>query len=126
MKTRNLATVVILACSFLLAPGMVRAQDNDWYQGRRGRWVQEQNAWQFHDANGEEYRQQNGSWGWSHPNHPNVQAVGPEAWYQGQRGHWIKYPSGWRFRTDNGRVYQQLNGSWGWSEARGRGPGDYR
>jgi hypothetical protein len=128
MKTRSLATVVILLCSFLLTPGLAKAQDNDWYQGRQGRWVQEQNAWRFRDRDGDEYRQQGDRWEWARP---NVRAV-PEQWFQGHRGHWIENPNGgWRFRTVDGRVYRRRqDGSWDWTEARGRdpegGPGDYR
>jgi hypothetical protein len=127
MKTGFLAIIVILMGSFLLAPGLVRAQDNDWYQGRQGRWVQEQNAWRFRDKDGDEYRQQGNNWGWAKPNQVTADS---DQWYQGRRGHWVHYPNGWRFRSEDGHVYRQQNNSWGWFEARGtegnRPPGDNR
>ena len=129
MKTKSLAIAVILIGSFLLAPRFVRADpDDQWYQGRQGHWIQQQNQWRFRDRDGDEYRNDGGRWGWSHP---NVEAAGPETWYQGRRGHWVRYPSGWRFKTDDGRVYRQhqQGGGWGWFDARGRdaegGPGDH-
>jgi hypothetical protein len=64
MKTRTLAVVGILLCSFVLGSSLVRADQNDWYQGRQGQWVQQQNAWRFRDTNGNEYRQENNSWQW--------------------------------------------------------------
>jgi hypothetical protein len=64
MKTRTLATAVILICSFVLASSSVRADSDDWYQGRQGHWVQQQNAWRFRDTNGNVYRQQGNSWQW--------------------------------------------------------------
>ena len=64
MKTRTLAMVGILACSFALAPSLVRADADDWYQGRKGHWVQQENAWRFRDHNGGEYRQHGNSWRW--------------------------------------------------------------
>jgi hypothetical protein len=64
MQTRTLAIVVILICSFVLAPSLVRADQDAWYQGRQGRWVQQQNAWRFRDRDGDEYRQQGNSWSW--------------------------------------------------------------
>ncbi len=112
MKTKTLAIAVILILSFALAPGLVKAQDNDWYQGRQGRWIQEQNAWRFRDKDGDEYREQGGHWGWGGR---GADAGGPaDQWYQGHRGHWVSYPNGWRFRAENGDVYRQQGGSWHW------------
>jgi hypothetical protein len=39
-------------------------EDNDWYQGRRGRWYQQQDAWRFRDMDGNEYREENNHWLW--------------------------------------------------------------
>jgi hypothetical protein len=64
MKTKTLAAVVILMCSFVLAPSLLRADPNEWYQGRQGQWVQQQNQWRFRDTKGDEYRQYGNSWAW--------------------------------------------------------------
>jgi hypothetical protein len=64
MKRKTLAAVVILACSFVLASSSVKADQNDWYQGRQGQWVQQQNAWRFRDRDGNVYRQHGKSWQW--------------------------------------------------------------
>ncbi len=63
-KTKTLATVAILFCSMLLAPSLVRADQDDYYQGRQGQWVQKSNAWQFHDRDGNTYRRSGTSWAW--------------------------------------------------------------
>ena len=73
MKTRTLAMVGILACSFALAPSLVRADADDWYQGRKGHWVQQENAWRFRDSDGNVYRQSSNGWRWY-----NGRAHGPE------------------------------------------------
>jgi hypothetical protein len=114
MKIRSLATVVILLCSFLLTPGFAKAQDNDWYQGRRGHWAQENNQWRFRDADGDVYRQQGDRWEWSHP---NAAAADPDQWYQGRRGHWIQENNAWRFRDADGDEYRNEGGRWGWSQS---------
>ncbi len=64
MKTRTLATVVILAWSVVLASCFAEHDQYDWYQGRRGRWYQEHNAWRFDDEDGNEYRQEGNRWDW--------------------------------------------------------------
>jgi hypothetical protein len=64
MKRKTLATVAILICSFVLASSSVRADQDDWYQGRHGHWVQQQNAWRFRDRDGNVYRQHGNSWRW--------------------------------------------------------------
>ena len=125
MKTRNLATVAILLGSFLLTPGLAKAQDHDWYQGRQGRWIQEQNAWRFRDRDGDEYRQQGDQWVWVAP---RAMAPDSDQWFQGHRGHWVHFPNGWRFRAENGQVYRRQGDSWQWVQGQ-RGPdrdGDYR
>jgi len=108
MKTKNLATLVILLCSFALAPSLLRADPNEWYQGRQGQWVQQQNAWRFRDTRGDEYRQYGNSWRWS-----NERAEQYE-WFQGHRGHWIKGPNGWVFRDLHNKVYRQYGDGWRW------------
>ena len=64
MKTRRFAlvTVVILISSFVFTSSLVRA--DDWYQGRRGRWLQERNEWLFRDVDGNEYRRHGNGWRW--------------------------------------------------------------
>src|ERR1700756_3420921 len=68
-KTRTLAMVGMLICSFALAPSLVRADADDWYQGRRGHWIQQQNAWRFRDLDGNEYRRHGNSWRWYNGRH---------------------------------------------------------
>src|SRR5690349_20013950 len=64
-RTLALATFVALIFSFVLSTRSVKADPyDDWYQGRQGRWVQEQNAWRFRDSLGNEYRQYGDSWRW--------------------------------------------------------------
>ncbi len=93
MKTKTFATVIILICSFVLAPGLLRADPNEWYQGRRGQWVQEQNAWRFRDTSGDEYRQYGNNWRWN--NEPARVAEGDD-WYQGRQGQWTQAHNQWR------------------------------
>ena len=70
MKTRRLAIVGILLCSFALAPSLVRADsDYYYYQGHQGRWAQQHNTWQFADRDGNVYRQHGQSWGWYNGRH---------------------------------------------------------
>src|SRR5208337_1554508 len=108
MKTRTLATAIILICSFVLASSGVRADQDDWYQGRRGKWVQQNNAWQFRGVDGDEYRQQGNNWGWS----KHEERGGQEEWFQGRPGHWVKRPQGWAFRDENNNVYRQFGDGW--------------
>jgi hypothetical protein len=111
MKTRTLAIAVILISSFVLASSAVRADQDDWYQGRRGHWVQQNKAWQFHDVDGDEYRQQGNAWGWSKH---EERAEGGDQWFQGHRGHWIQRPNGWVFRDESNNVYRQYGNGWRW------------
>jgi hypothetical protein len=69
MKMRTLATVFVLICSFVFAPSLLKADQDDWYQGRRGRWAQQQNSWRFRDNDGNIYRQHGHSWGWYNGRH---------------------------------------------------------
>ncbi len=109
MKTRTLATVVILICSLVLAPSLVRADQDDWYQGRRGHWIQQPNGWMFRDVDGDEYRQYGNSWGWSKAQERAEQEQ--EQWYQGRRGQWVRLPNGWLFRDVDGDEYRQYGDS---------------
>jgi len=115
MKTRNLVTVAILLCSLFLAPSLLRADQDDWYQGRQGQWVQHQNAWQFHDRDGNQYRESGGSWRWY------SEAPEYNQWYQGRRGQWVQRQNGWRFRDADGDVYRQSGNSWRWYNGRAHG-----
>ena len=67
IKARTLATVFVLIGSFLVAPSFARA--DDWYQGRQGQWVQQNNAWRFRDHDGNIYRQHGKSWSWYNGRH---------------------------------------------------------
>lgn len=89
MKTRTLATVVILICSFLLAPGVLRADENDWYQGQQGHWQQQNNNWKWGSTHGDE-------------------------WYQGERGHWYRDKKGWHWYGNGGDEYRQSPKGWQW------------
>jgi hypothetical protein len=55
----GLATLGLQACFYGGEP-----DQNDWYQGRRGRWYQQQNAWRFRDVDGDEYREEGNRWQW--------------------------------------------------------------
>ena len=130
MKTKTFATVVILICSFVLAPSLLRADQDDWYQGRQGHWIRQQNAWRFRDLDGREYRDSGNGWRWSN------EADEYNEWYQGRRGRWIQQQNAWRFRDADGDVYRQSGNSWRWyngrahgaegSEYHNRAPGDNR
>src|ERR1700687_42630 len=113
MRTRTLAlaTVVILICSFALSSRSVRADPNeDWYQGRQGRWVQEQNAWRFRDRDGNEYRQEGDNWRWA--DRPAARAEANE-WYEGRQGQWMREQNQWRFRDVDGNEYRQYGANGG-------------
>ena len=70
MKAKRLAIVGILVCAFALSSGIARADADDyWYQGRQGRWVQQQNDWRFRDLSGNEYRRHGNSWRWYNGRH---------------------------------------------------------
>jgi hypothetical protein len=109
MKTTPLATVVILICSFVLASSSVRAEQNDyWYQGRRGHWIEQQDAWRFRDIDGNVYRQEGNSWRW-------YNADPDDYWYQGRRGRWIQERNEGLFRDVDGNVYRRYGDSWRWA-----------
>jgi hypothetical protein len=70
MKTRRLAIVGLLICSFALTSSLARADADDYYyQGRQGRWEQQQNAWRFSARDGNVYRRNGNSWGWYNGRH---------------------------------------------------------
>ena len=115
MKTKTLATVIALICSLVLAPSLLRADQDDWYQGRQGQWIQHQNAWQFRDLDGNQYRESGGSWRWY------SEAPEYNQWYQGRRGQWVQRQNGWRFRDADGDVYRQSGNSWRWYNGRAHG-----
>jgi hypothetical protein len=132
MKTKTLATAMVLLCSFVLAPSLLRADPNEWYQGRQGQWVQEQNAWRFRDTTGDEYREYGNTWRWANP----VPVAHDDDWYQGRQGQWVESQNAWRFRDRDGNIYRQHGNSWRWyngrrhgaegSEYHNRAPGDNR
>jgi len=45
---------------------------DEWYQGQRGHWYNENNRWEWRGTTGDD-------------------------WYQGQRGHWYRESNGWQF-----------------------------
>ena len=119
MNMKTLAIAVILLCSFVLASSSVRAdQDDYWYQGRRGRWIQQENAWLFRDVDGNVYRREGGVWRWYNPGLATADA---DDWYQGRRGHWVLVHDAWRFRDIDGNVYRQHGNSWRWYNGRAHG-----
>jgi len=89
MKTRAIATVVILLCWFALAPDLVRADDNEWYQGQQGQWQHHGHSWR---------------WGSSHG----------DDWYQGHQGHWYQESEGPRWYSNDGGVYRRGRSGWRW------------
>ncbi len=116
LKTKTFATMVVLICSLVLAPSLLRAdQDNDWYQGRRGQWVQQQNAWRFRDTNGNEYRQSGNGWGWFNALTQN------NDWYQGRQGRWTQQHNQWEFHDSGGNIYRKHGNSWAWYNGRKHG-----
>ena len=64
MKTRTLATLLILSCWFVLAPSLLRAENLEWYQGQQGQWHQQGNSWQWKSTHGDVYRQGSHGWQW--------------------------------------------------------------
>src|ERR1019366_2029225 len=66
MRTRTVA-LLILICWFVLAPGLLRAADNEWYQGQQGQWQRHGKQWRWESTHGDD-------------------------WYQGQQGHWYNEP----------------------------------
>ena len=123
MRARTLAfaTFVILIFSFVLSSSLVRADADDyWYQGRQGRWVQEQNAWRFRDTRGNEYRQYGDRWRWAEA--PMVTADADDYWYQGRRGRWVQDHDEWRFRDVDGNEYRRHGNGWQWYNGRRHGP----
>ena len=89
MKTRTLATVVILVCSFVLAPSLLRAEENEWYQGQQGEWHQKGHSWQWKSTHGDD-------------------------WYQGRQGHWYRERNGWQWYGNDGDEYRQGRNGWRW------------
>ena len=63
-RTKTLAMAGLLICSFALTSSMARADADDWYQGRRGHWVQQHDEWRFRGYDGGEYRRAGNSWRW--------------------------------------------------------------
>jgi hypothetical protein len=94
MKTKTLATVVILICSFVLAPTFLRAEENEWYQGQQGQWQRHGNNWLWKSTHGDE-------------------------WYQGRPGRWYQEKEGWEWRGNDGDDYRQGRNGWQWY---GNGP----
>ena len=116
LKAKTFATVVVLICSLVLASSSLRAdQGNDWYQGRQGQWIQQQNAWRFRDTNGNEYRQSGNVWQWFNALTQN------NDWYQGRQGQWTQQQNAWRFRDVNGNEYRQSGNQWRWYNGRAHG-----
>jgi hypothetical protein len=94
MKAKTLATVLILMGWFILAPGMLKAEQDEWYQGQQGQWQRHGNSWQWRGSQGDQ-------------------------WYQGRRGHWYQERGGWQFRADDGADYRQAQPNrWDWHGGR--------
>jgi hypothetical protein len=90
MKIRILALVAVLICSFALAPNLVRADEDDWYQGQQGHWMKHGNKWRWQSTHGDE-------------------------WYEGKQGHWYQDKKGWHWIGNDGGEYRQGPHGWNWS-----------
>jgi hypothetical protein len=90
MKIGTLAAVAILICSFALAPNLVRADENDWYQGQQGQWTRHGKKWRWESSHGDQ-------------------------WYQGKQGHWYQDKKGWHWYGNEGDEYRQGAHGWQWS-----------
>jgi hypothetical protein len=90
MKTKTLAIVAILICSFLVGPNLVRADEDDWYQGQQGQWVKHGSKYRWQSTHGDE-------------------------WYQGKQGHWYQDKKGWHWYGNDGDEYRQGPHGWQWS-----------
>jgi len=93
MKARTLTTVVILICWFVLAPSLLRAEENEWYQGQQGQWKRQGNSWRWESTHGDD-------------------------WYQGKKGHWYREKKDWEWHGDDGDEYRQGPNGWQWSGQR--------
>ena len=92
MKTKMLVTLLILVGWFALAPGAVKAQEeNQWYQGQQGKWVC--SGWRWVSTRGDQ-------------------------WFQGRQGHWYRERGGWEFHANNGDEYRQGPNGWDWHHER--------
>ena len=89
MKTRTLATVLILICCFALAPGLLRADENEWYQGQQGQWHRQGNSWRWKSTHGDQ-------------------------WYQGRQGAWYRERNGWEWYGNDGAMYRHGRNGWQW------------
>src|ERR1039458_960926 len=89
MRTRTVA-LLILICWFVLAPGLLRAADNEWYQGQQGQWQRHGKQSRWESTHGDD-------------------------WYQGQQGHWYNEPDGWRWLGNNGDEYRKRRNGWAWA-----------
>jgi len=95
MKTTTLAAVLVLICSFVLAPSLLRADENEWYQGQQGQWQRHSNKWRWESTHGDE-------------------------WFQGQQGHWYRDQYGWHWYGNDGDEYRQGHNGWQWYDHRGK------
>lgn len=89
MKTRTLATVLILISWFVLAPSSLRAEENAWYQGQQGQWHRQGKSWRWESTHGDQ-------------------------WYQGRQGHWYRERNGWHWYGNDGDKYRQGRNGWQW------------
>ncbi|MFZ0678343.1 hypothetical protein [Candidatus Binatus sp.] len=89
MKLGTLAAAAILICSFTLAPNLVRADENDWYQGQQGQWQKHGSKWRWKSAHGDQ-------------------------WFQGKQGHWYQDKKGWHWYGNDGRDYSEGPHGWAW------------
>ena len=97
MKTNLFATAVILPVLFAISWSPDEADQNDWYQGRRGQWIQQNNAWRFRDVDGDPATRR--CLGLV-PGQEQARRDG----LPGRHSHWVKRPNGWAFRDENNNV----------------------
>jgi hypothetical protein len=87
MKAKTVITVLMLICWFALTPGLLRAEENQWYQGQQGKWAG--NRWE--STHGDE-------------------------WFQGRQGHWYQERDGLQWRGNDGDEYRQGQTGWQWQK----------
>ena len=87
MKAGMLVIVLVLICWFVLTPRVLRADENQWYQGQQGHWVC--NSWRWESTHGDQ-------------------------WFQGRRGHWYQERDGWQWHGDDGEDYRRGRNGWQW------------
>ena len=91
MKTGRLLLILILSCWFLAPLSLLRAEENEWYQGHQGQWRQQGKSWRWTSTHGDD-------------------------WYQGRQGNWYDDGrNGWEYHTNDGDEYRKRRSGWAWA-----------